>query len=75
MLEGDIFMGIQMSYHLDSFPLVGGGMEVQLCGDTLWSLPKTTPSVDELSLWLAFSLAGCRQRARAKTNLCVTVGE
>lgn len=56
------------------FLLVGGGMEAQLCGDTVWSLPKTAPGMDELRLWLAFSLAGCRQRARVKTNLRVTVG-
>lgn len=52
-------MGMQMSYHLDAFLLVGGGVEVQLCGDTLWSLPKTAPGVDGLSLWLDFSLSGC----------------
>lgn len=54
-------MGMQISYHLDAFLLVGGGVEVQLCGDTVWSLPKTAPGVDRLSLWLAFSLSGSMQ--------------
>lgn len=62
-------MGMQMSYHLDAFLLVGGGMKSQLCGDTVWSLPKTALNADELSPWLAFSLARNRQRAIAKTNL------
>lgn len=59
-------MGMQMSYHLDGFLLVGGGMEVQLCGDTVWWLPKTAPAVDELSLGLAFSLAGGRQESKSE---------
>lgn len=42
-------MGMQMSYDLDVFLLLGGGMEAQLCGDTVWSLLKTAPAVDEQS--------------------------
>lgn len=68
-------MGMQMSYHLDVFLRVRGGMEVQLCGDTVWSLQKTAAGTGELSLWLGLSLAACRQSARAKTNVRVTVGK
>jgi len=68
-------MDMQTSCHLVGLLVVGGGREAQLCGDTAWSLPKTAPGVDRLSLWLAFSRAGCRQRARAKTSLRVTMGE
>lgn len=68
-------MGMQMSYHLEAFLRVDGGMEVQLCGDTVWSLPKTAPDVHELSLWLSPLLSGYSQSTRVKVNLWLSKGD